>query len=156
MLNIYNKTLLTPAASLSTSQRGLFANESVALTQQQQGTLCLRPLPLLLLHIMHGPASTYVHLDTNMPRRSELFLVCYYSEPWERSASFSDTQCWDLINKYWSQLPDYIIAAILNLFAKFEVNLASFVPPLLATDPLGRFTIDSFQWQTIDSSRVSE
>lgn len=154
VLNIYNKTLLTPAASLSTSQRGLFANESVALTLQQQRALCLLlffffKLPLLLLHIMRSPASTYMHLNANTPRRSLPFVVCYYSELW-------DAQCCELINKHRSKLPDYIIAAILNLFVKFEGNLAGFVRPLLATDPFGRFTIDSVQWQTIDSSRVSE
>lgn len=70
VLNIYNKTLLTPAASSSTSQWGLFANESVVLTLQRQHALYLCPLFSLSYTLCMPSKHIYMHLNANMWCRS--------------------------------------------------------------------------------------
>lgn len=56
------------------------------------------------------------------------------------------------MSKCGSELPDYIIGPVFNLFTKLRGNFGRSSWP----DLLGQSSIDSCDWQYIDQARVSE
>lgn len=57
-----------------------------------------------------------------------------------------------MMSKCGSELPDYIIGPVFNLFTKLRGNFGRSSWP----DLLGQSSIDSCDWQYIDQARVSE